>query len=68
MIMPKAIQDDLLPKLRERHARRRHEGQTHRIDKLCEDSAYERNYVIKLLGNAVPATSGSAAPLELRPP
>jgi hypothetical protein len=49
-----------LPKLRERYARRQREGKTRMLDELCEDYGYERKYAIKLLGDAVPASSGRA--------
>jgi hypothetical protein len=62
MNMTRTIKDDLLPKLRERYARRQREGRTRMLDELCEDYGYERKYAIKLLGDAVPAPSGRAHP------
>ena len=62
MNMTKAIKADLLPKLRERYARRQREGKTRMLDELCEDYGYERKYAIKLLGDAVPEPSGRAHP------
>jgi hypothetical protein len=62
MNMNRTIKDDLLPKLRERYARRQREGRTRMLDELCEDYGYERKYAIKLLGDAVPAPSGRAHP------
>ena len=62
MNMTKAIKDDLLPKLRERYARRQREGKTRMLDELCEDYGYERKYASKLLGDAVPAPSGRTHP------
>ena len=62
MNMNRTIKDDLLPKLRERYARRQREGKTRMLDELCEDYGYERKYAIKLLGDAVPAPSGRAHP------
>jgi len=60
MNMNRTIKDDLLPKLRERYARRQREGKTRMLDELCEDYGYERKYAIKLLGDALPAPSGRA--------
>lgn len=37
MNMSRPIKDDLLPKLRERYARRKRAGKTRLLDKLCED-------------------------------
>lgn len=62
MNMTRTIKDDLLPKLRERYARRQREGKTRMLDELCEDYGYERKYAIKLLGDAVPAPSGRTHP------
>jgi hypothetical protein len=60
MNMSKAIKEGLLPKLRERYARRGRAGKSRMLDELCEDHGYERKYAIKLLGDAVPAPSGRA--------
>ena len=60
--MSKAIKEGLLPKLRERYARRGRAGKGRMLDELCEDHGYERKYAIKLLGDAVPAPSGRAHP------
>jgi hypothetical protein len=62
MNMTRTIKDDLLPKLRERYARRQREGKTRMLDELCEDYGYERKYAIKLLGDTVPAPSGRTHP------
>ena len=62
MNMTRTIKDDLLPKLRERYARRQREGKTRMLDELCEDYGYERKYAIKLLGDAVPAPGGRTHP------
>ena len=62
MNMNRTIKDDLLPKLRDRYARRNREGKTRMLDELCEDYDYERKYAIKLLGDTVPAPSGRAHP------
>jgi hypothetical protein len=62
MNMTRVIKDDLLPKLRERYARRPRDGKSRMLDELCEDYGYERKYAIKLLGGAVPASSGRAHP------
>ena len=62
MNMTRTIKEDLLPKLRERYARRQREGKTRMLDELCEDYGYERKYAIKLLGDAVPAPSGRTHP------
>jgi len=62
MNMTQAIKEDLLPKLRERYARRGRAGKTRMLDELCEDYGYERKYAIKLLGDAVPAPSGGPHP------
>ena len=59
--MSKAIKEGLLPKLRERYARRGRAGKGRMLDELCEDHGYERKYAIKLLGDAVPAPSGRTA-------
>lgn len=42
MNMNRTIKDDLLPKRRERYARRQREGKTRMLDELCEDYGYER--------------------------
>ena len=62
MNMTRTIKEDLLPKLRTRYARRQREGKTRMLDELCADYGYERKYAIKLLGDAVPASSGRAQP------
>jgi hypothetical protein len=62
MNMNQAIKEDLLPKLRERYARRQREGKSRMLDELCEDYGYERKYAIKLLGDAVPEPSGRIHP------
>ena len=62
MKMSRTIKDDLLPKLRDRYARRNREGKTRMLDELCEDYAYERKYAIKLLGDTVPAPGGRDHP------
>ena len=62
MNMSRTIKDDLLPKLRDRYARRQRAGKTRLLDELCEDYDYERKYAIKLLRDTVPAPSGRAHP------
>ena len=42
MNMSRTIKDDLLPKLRDRYARRQRAGKTRMLDELCEDYGYER--------------------------
>ena len=61
MNMTKAIKEDLLPKLRERSARRQREGKTRMLDELCEDYGCERKYASKLLRDAVPPPGSPAA-------
>ncbi len=56
MNMTKAIKEDLLSKLRGRYARQC-EGKIRMLDEPCDDYGYDRNYAIKLLGEAVPAPS-----------
>lgn len=60
--MSKEIKEDLLPKLRERYARRQREGKSRMLDELCEDYGYERKYAIKLLRDALPKPSGRVHP------
>ena len=48
MNMSRTIKDDLLPKLRDRYARRNREGKTRLLAELCEDYDYERQYALKL--------------------
>jgi hypothetical protein len=62
MNMSKEIKFELLPKLRERYARRQREGRSRMLDELCEDHGYERKYAIKLLGDALPEPSGRLHP------
>ena len=58
MNMKQDIKRDLLPKLRNRYAKRGREGKSQMLDELCEDYGYERKYAIKLLGDTVPAPGG----------
>ena len=62
MSMSKAMKEDLLPKLRERYAKRGREGRSRMLDDLCEDHGYERKYAIKLLGGALPEPGGRPRP------
>lgn len=62
MNMSQELKKEWLPKLQARYSRRNREGKSRMLDELCEDSAYDRKYAIKLLGGALPRPSGRAHP------
>ena len=62
MRMSRTSKDDLLPKLRDRYARRQREGKTRLLDELCEDYGYERKHASKLLRDTLPVPGGRAHP------
>ena len=51
-----------LERLRERYARRNKPGRSRMLDELCEQYGYDRKHAIKLLGDALPASKGTASP------
>jgi hypothetical protein len=62
MRMSNELKRDLLPKLRDRYAKRGREGKSRMLEELCEDYGYERKYAIKLLRDTLPEPSGRARP------
>ena len=66
MNMNRTIQDDLLPKLQDRYARRSRAGKTRLLEDLGEDYDYERKYAIKLLGDTVPLRADRRIPAPNR--
>ena len=62
MNMSEELKKECLQKLIARYARRNREGRSGMLDELCEDYKYERKYAIKLLGGALPPSSGRVDP------
>ena len=48
--MSQKIREELLPRLRQRYAKRDRQGRSRMLDELCEQWDYERKHAIKLLG------------------
>ena len=65
--MSQKVREELLPRLRERYARRGREGRSRLIDEVCEQWDYSRKHAIKLLA-AQAGWGGDPAVRKGRPP
>ena len=62
MKMSQKTRGEVLPKMRERYARRGREGRSQLLNEVCEQFGYERKYAIKLLRMKLPPARGRPKP------